>query len=388
MSSSLSEALASSSFRTDEYFLTPHCPKDYEQGRAAFIQAAKECYLTSHMESIVITARGPSNSELSIDVAVMGDLKTATNLLFHISGTHGVEAFAGSGIQHEFLTTPPKYIPSDTAIVFVHCLNPFGMAFNRRVNEDNIDLNRNFTDERTTPEAYDKLDPMINPKVPVPFSQEAFLAVCQEVGGYPAAKKALAEGQYTYPEGLFYGGTQEAEGPQKVIDWLKVTLEDLNREWNDVSIGVLDVHTGLGEHGVDTLLTPEAPTEDMTNFFGEKMSEAMRTATTGYKPKGLFVVRLREELQKITKCAQERFFVIAQEFGTIPEPQVIMALYDESAEFHDAKRNGKEYDPNGPGGQVMLRAFNPDSDEWRHKVVLQGRHLIEQSSDFFGMLRV
>lgn len=325
---------------------------------------------------------------MSIDVAVVGDLKTAKNILFHISGTHGVEGFAGSGIQHEFLTNPPEHMSSDTAIVFVHCLNPFGMAFNRRVNEDNIDLNRNFTDERTTPQAYDILDPMINPKEPVPFSQEAFLAVCQEVGGYPTAKKALAEGQYTYSEGLFYGGTQEAEGPQKVIDWLKVTLKDLNREWSDVSIGILDVHTGLGPHGVDTLLTPEAPSDRMTEFFGEKMSEAMRTATTGYKPKGLFVVRLREELQKITKCAEERFFVIAQEFGTIPEPQVIMALYDESAEFHNSKRNGKEYDPDGPGGQVMQRAFNPDSDEWRHKVVVQGRHLIEQSSDFFGMLRV
>ena len=29
-------------------------------------------------------------------------------------------------------------------IVFVHALNPYGMANNRRFNEDNIDLNRNF----------------------------------------------------------------------------------------------------------------------------------------------------------------------------------------------------------------------------------------------------
>ena len=27
-------------------------------------------------------------------------------------------------------------------IVFIHCLNPYGMKHNRRVNEENIDLNR------------------------------------------------------------------------------------------------------------------------------------------------------------------------------------------------------------------------------------------------------
>jgi len=58
-------------------------------------------------------------------------------------------------------------------IVFVHSLNPFGFKHNRRVNEDNVDLNRNFlTDEewqlvRSLDPNYARhvdLDPVINRK--------------------------------------------------------------------------------------------------------------------------------------------------------------------------------------------------------------------------------
>ena len=37
-------------------------------------------------------------------------------------------------------------LAADTALVLVHANNPHGFAHQRRVNEDNIDLNRNFID--------------------------------------------------------------------------------------------------------------------------------------------------------------------------------------------------------------------------------------------------
>ena len=36
--------------------------------------------------------------------------------------------------------------PADVRVVMIHALNPYGMAWVRRVNEDNVDLNRNFID--------------------------------------------------------------------------------------------------------------------------------------------------------------------------------------------------------------------------------------------------
>ena len=39
-----------------------------------------------------------------------------------------------------------KALPPRSARYFIHALNPFGFAWLRRVNEDNVDLNRNFQD--------------------------------------------------------------------------------------------------------------------------------------------------------------------------------------------------------------------------------------------------
>jgi len=59
------------------------------------------------------------------------------------SGLHGVEGFAGSATQLQFLDKM-QFPPDDTAVVLFHSLNPYGMAWLRRVNEQNVDLNRNF----------------------------------------------------------------------------------------------------------------------------------------------------------------------------------------------------------------------------------------------------
>ena len=68
-------------------------------------------------------------------------------------GTHGPESYVGSAVQLSILDTfvhlnvTDKDRESIPNIVFVHALNPYGFATNRRVNEDNIDINRNFLTE-------------------------------------------------------------------------------------------------------------------------------------------------------------------------------------------------------------------------------------------------
>jgi hypothetical protein len=71
-------------------------------------------------------------------------------VMLHISGTHGPEGFAGSAIQAAILDQLAAKPLGEGAptVVLVHALNPYGFANNRRVNEENIDLNRNYlTDE-------------------------------------------------------------------------------------------------------------------------------------------------------------------------------------------------------------------------------------------------
>src|SRR5215510_13293421 len=94
------------------------------------------------VETLPLDAKGPAGESLGIDIAWIGS-RQPKNVLVHSSGLHGVEGFAGSAIHLQFLNALPTLAP-DTAILLVHILNPFGMAWLRRVNENNVDLNRNF----------------------------------------------------------------------------------------------------------------------------------------------------------------------------------------------------------------------------------------------------
>ena len=92
----------------------------------------------------------PIFEQLTTDVAIVQGIPSV--VLLHISGTHGPEAFAGSAIQLTALSLlleeksrlGETYSATMPTIVFVHALNPYGFHTLRRVNENNIDLNRNF----------------------------------------------------------------------------------------------------------------------------------------------------------------------------------------------------------------------------------------------------
>jgi predicted deacylase len=113
---------------------------DYGAARERFRAAAQAAGAALH--SLGLDANGPGGEALTIDIAWLGDTP-ARRIVLHTSGLHGVEAFAGSAIQLALLKQPPAP-KAECALVLVHVLNPYGMAWLRRTNENNVDLNRNF----------------------------------------------------------------------------------------------------------------------------------------------------------------------------------------------------------------------------------------------------
>jgi hypothetical protein len=95
-------------------------------------------------------------------------------------GEHGIEAYLGSAVMQvlidEFLHRLPR---EETGLLLVHVINPWGMKYRRRVNSQNVDLNRNFVwmpgsgGDRETPyepvfnPKYDSLSPFLNPQKPI-----------------------------------------------------------------------------------------------------------------------------------------------------------------------------------------------------------------------------
>jgi len=226
--------MSSKSFASD-YFVT----------REAFRQAAGNA--GSVLFDLPLNKYGPNGEKLTIDIAWLGS-KQPSHVLLHLSGVHGVEGFVGSAIQCRVLSNPPP-LPDDHALMFVHTVNPWGMAWIRRFNENNVDLNRNFIAEGEqyagAPAGYAKLDPLLNPKH-VPRALDLFLVRCVFSilrYGFANLKETIACGQYDYPQGLFFGGKQLEASSRLLSDWLREHLTCAER------IAAIDIHSGLGKFG-------------------------------------------------------------------------------------------------------------------------------------------
>ena len=79
------------------------------------------------------------------------------------------------------------------------------------VNEDNIDLNRNCLDFAAgvpTNTDYEDLHPVLAPEDYGlrPAHWDAQVGEWIKARGFPAFQAAVSSGQYTRPDGLFYGG--------------------------------------------------------------------------------------------------------------------------------------------------------------------------------------
>ena len=115
---------------------------DYVTARERFRVAALS--LGFHHMAYPINQISPTGEQLTIDVACSNTLNSSRTIVIS-SGLHGVEGFLGSAIQLGFLERYRNIASSSgIKVVFIHALNPYGFAWLRRWNEDNIDLNRNF----------------------------------------------------------------------------------------------------------------------------------------------------------------------------------------------------------------------------------------------------
>lgn len=331
---------------------------NYAAARERFRDAAHRAGAKLH--ALPIAATGPQGEALTIDIAWLGR-DDAARVLLHTSGIHGVEAYAGSAVQLALLDNPPA-AGDGGALALVHVLNPYGMAWLRRTNENNVDLNRNFLGAGEAwsgaPPLYAALDPLLNPASPPrrdAFVPRALLKILRY--GYPAVKQAVAQGQYDYPRGLFYGGSRLEEGPRRYLAWLAARLRSA------ATVLAIDVHTGLGPHGEDTLLVEpgyRAPPA-LAEALRRPLVDAASGDRTSYVVKGGLASGVARSLPGA------RVHAIVQEFGTYPILRVISCLRDENrAHFFAAQ------DANHPAKRALLDALRPGDASWQERVVTRG----------------
>jgi predicted deacylase len=228
----------------------------YVDARAAFLEASAAA--GARIESFPHPMRGLEGEELFVDVAEVGPVD-ADHVVLIVSGTHGVEGYLGSALQRHHLETLDRDRAGGPTLVFVHALNPYGFSWVRRVNEDNVDLNRNFVDwDRPLPvnEGYGTLADVLVPTSWTADEQQRTLLELMghlEQMGMPRLQATVSGGQYTHPTGVFYGGT----GPTWSHRWLREFTS--RRLASATQVAIIDLHTGLGPWGHGELISSEHP---------------------------------------------------------------------------------------------------------------------------------
>ncbi len=349
---------------------------DYVTARQRFLDAAESA--GAIVTTLPLEVRGPYEEALSIDIAYLGP-QDASELLIHTSGVHGVEGYPGSAVQIRLLERfagGEIQLPDGVGVVVAHAINPFGMAWGRRVNEDNADLNRNFLPAGEAyigePERYHEIDSLLNPRshrTPFDFFVIKAAWVLFRMG-FSVAKQTIAEGQYERPKGMQYGGHRLCRGSELWLGFLNTRLVGVRRAvW-------LDFHTGLGPYGVDSLLisgddSPKALSR-LRSHYGETVQSNDPEQGVAYHIRGGMMDGVMSRWPRV------KWTAITQEFGTVKPVKVIAALRAENrmTQWSDESVH-RMFE--SPERRRLLRTFNPDCERWRGMIMGRGQELIDDA---------
>ncbi len=358
----------------------------YQAARRAWLEQIRrlavrhDADFSTHTEEHPL--RGPDGESLATDVLWLGP-EQASRVLVLISGTHGVEAYAGSAIQCFLLAewqSGGLELPQDTALLFVHALNPWGMAWARRCDEAGIDLNRNFIDF-SQPLPQDEYFNLAAPWLACTDHREREQGLTELAAqiGERACESAISSGQYQRPELPFYGGDQPAFGRQQ-IEALIERYALPERE-----LVVLDLHTGLGPWGYGELICDHPPDSAGVWFarqvFGDAITEP-QAGTSSSVPKYGLQDYAWHRIMDDSSC------FLTLEFGSYSTLRLFQSIIEDHLLW--AGRDALVLDePDWSAAykqhrQTMLAHFCPADKAWQQSVLFRGWQVVRQALDYWG----
>ncbi len=352
---------------TSKYFA-----RTYAEARDGFLAAAEQRGLA--VETGVNPLKGAQGEALATDAVLLGKAD-APALLIVTSGTHGVEGFCGSGCQRALLDDGDlgkRIEASGIALLLVHAVNPYGFSHLRRVNEDNVDMNRNFRDFADTTElnpAYAKVhDLMLPAEWPPTDANRAAIFAAIGTMGMPAFQAAVSAGQRSHKDGLFYCGSAPTWSNRTVRSLLQKHGAGRKR------IGWIDIHTGLGPYGHGEKIfagaNDAAELARAKAWWGADIMSYYEGKSASAEVQGSMVMSVYAE------CPGAEVTGMGLEFGTVPFEAVLTALRGD----HWLAIHPEAEAPKREAIRKTIRdAFYIDADDWRGMVLGQSRTAVLQA---------
>lgn len=347
---------------------------DYRTARTLFLTAARAA--GAALTSITHSDNGPAGEAMAIDLAWFGPAD-AERVLVLVSGTNGVTGFCGSGAQVDWMAGGgPAALPTGVAALVVHALNPYGFAWLRRVTVNGVDLNRNGIDFSLPPPANRDYATLAHAFVPADLEPrtlaeaDTVLQRFADVHGARALAHAGFAGQYTHPDGIFYGGREPC--------WSMRMLSEICRDFRlaaRAGVAIIDYPTGLGPHGHGEPVVGHRPgTSGQARcraWYGDSLGEPLLGSSSSIPVAGLCQNAWEREI------GAEVLTFVALQFGTYPLERRHAVIRGEQV----AHRMGLAWDdPRLVRAKADLRDFYyPTMRTWREIVLFRSQQVIGQA---------
>ena len=315
---------------------------------------------------------------LYIDSFYLPSTSQKTNLIVRTTGVHGMEGYIGATMLDVFFNEVyPTLDRETTGVLVVANVNPYGMKYFRRYNENNVDLNRNFildweSFDLSSNKEYPKVDTFLGPtgKIGNGLWHEVgfYLSLAKTAikDGADTVSDALLTGQYEYPQGVYYGGNGDEASTVHLKD---VFSRCLDSEYENIVH--IDIHSGYGPRYNMVIFNSVYETmneKESQEAFGYDYVIAYDSesfyATTGDTTD--FFYRLADQKQ-----AKAELYSTCFEFGTIGD-----AFFDTILSLKytvDENRNHWYPTDNAVTEQIIhenyMELYYPTETAWREKTV-------------------
>lgn len=335
----------------------------YEEAREKFLDATKDAKITSF----------EIQPGLFMDCALF-EKKGAKSIIILQSGVHGVEGYIGGAFQ---LAVLDKILPKiNASVLLIHAVNPYGMKYNRRVNENNVDLNRNCIDDFNAIENQDKRSNLIIRKSQkfvapkrafrIPWIEwvRAYSAVISMVFNYGLSSviRAAVAGQSRHPKSVAFRGTELQVSTIKQIDYIKKVTKGYQRA------AFFDLHTGTGKKFDYTTYTPHQEYSEEFFWFKRIFDKVSDTGVT--KNRGVDFLGSFDQFFLNHAKSHKRYAIIV-EFGTVGRFLTVqsiaylarMIVVENQVTFYGPKKILKSI------RKHFLRLYYPNSSAYRKFVI-------------------
>jgi len=312
------------------------------------------------------------DADFGTDVIWLGNAD-ASQVLVLISGTHGVEGFCGSAIQSfvlQALQASWLVMPPNIALLLIHALNPWGMHWARRCDQEGIDLNRNFIDFQRQPHIDARYREILTCLVEADteIRREKTSALARQ-WGQREFEQIFSGGQYECSWAPFYGG-QHSAFASGVIDEIIVKWQLEGRH-----LTVIDIHSGLGPWAYGELISDHAEGDNGNReafaLFGKNV--ALTNLGLSYSVPKLGLLDYRWHLLMLNHGC-----FLTLEFGTLGTDSLFDVLLNEHLFWYKNSPISADCNSYKKHRRAMLEHFCPQDTLWQQAALFRSWQLVQQ----------